>query len=232
MFCPQCGHEVLEGTTICPKCEFKFKESCNIKIDENEKEASHKMKGKYKVIISLVLVLIIGLLGYFGYNGYLKQQMKNYITEVNTYVSEIEGTIEDITIVNGAWDIVDKNFLDTDYVGVPYSIFNYAYNAVKSQVTVTFSDEFDDAEHAHNLVGEQYKKLREYEIKNSDMEEINDKVVKINSQYEDVYSDVILSEIGGNSTEIKNLKNDLAQLKRLIRDTTKEWKITLNNATE
>lgn len=219
--CPNCGKEILEGQDFCQECGTKIlasMENDNPKKG-NEETSNNLKKGKYKGLIALIVIVLIGVAGYFGYSSYSKQQMKDYVTEVNTYMTEINGTIQDLSFVNEAWDITESGSW-------------LYYGTVKSYARSMFSSNITNAETAFESIEKHYKTIQELEIKNPDMQMLKDEVEEVHLSYEKVYSMIILFESGGNTAEINNLKKYISELKTMINSVKDEWGIIIDTDTE
>ncbi len=95
MFCRNCGYENNEGAIFCKKCGYNFKSGS--KVPENIREHKKSKLSNKKVIIPILLILLvaIGVSGYFLYQNDRMQQMDKYMSDYNYQASQFKSKYDE-----------------------------------------------------------------------------------------------------------------------------------------
>lgn len=208
--CPNCGKEILEGQDFCQGCGINLLADMGKVSSEEGKQRN----SKHKSLITLLVIVLVVVAGYFGYSSYQKQQIKDYLTEAHTYMTEINDTTQNLYYVNEVWDIAEAG-----------SWMNYAI--VKEYGSNMFSEIIMKAEIAFETIEDLYGSLQEKKGSIKGMEEIDEQIEDLHLAYETAYSMIILFEYGGNSEEITKLKNETSELKKMINQMENEFGIVV-----
>lgn len=216
--CPKCSTEVSVNEKFCYRCGYSF-ENDKPAAEEMHKPESFLKSGKGKGVIALVVIVLIGAAGYFGYASHQRQQVQSYLTEANTYVTEIAETTIDLSYINDAWDITEAGSW-------------LYYGTVKSYAKTMFSSNINRAEDAFKSIESHYNTLKNMDTNGSDMQGVKEKVEDLHLAYETVYSMIVLFESGNNSAKISELKVVTSEFQTLIQNVADEWKITIDKEDE
>ena len=208
--CPNCGKEILEGQDFCQGC------GTNLLADMGKASSGEgkQRNSKHKGLITLLVIVLVVVAGYFGYSSYQKQQIKEYLTEAHTYMTEVNNTIQDLSFVNDAWDIAE----DGSWL---------YYGTVKTYARNMFSTQISNAENAFESIESIYKSLTEKVGTIDQMQEMEKKIEDVHLAYETAYSMIILFEYGGNFSEITKLRTEISELKTMINQMDDEFGIVV-----
>lgn len=218
--CPQCNTEVSLEEKFCHHCGYSFDSEIPTDKPTNNNDSEILVKkSKYKGIVILLAVVLIGLAGYLGYSSYQKNKIQSYLTEANAYITEIEETTTDLYFINEAWDITEAGSW-------------LYYGAVKSYAKNMFSSDIADAKEAFKSIETHYTALQEMDSNDSSLQDAKKKLEDLQQTYETAYSMIIVLENGNCSTQISQLKTITSEFKTIINDVADKWNITIENDQE
>ena len=208
--CSKCGTELQEGQAFCPECGNQITESnCDGNIAQYNKEIADKQrkKGKHKklkIVLSIILVVLVVVGGYFGYIYHLRQQVLGYAIETEKYIEAINDTKSDLSAANEAWNIVNNS-----------GSWLY-YGTLKSYARSMFSTNISNAKTANSKIVDLYNDIKEFEMDDSYVDDIKAKAQEVQDVYLSVYDSVIVNESGYSSSSLSNLSSKISELQKIV----------------
>jgi hypothetical protein len=132
--CPKCKKDMLKGSTICP--------NCGKTINTNKK----KIKFKFIIIISIVLIVLFALVGFVvykkvSYDRYLKEYSANFELINYLMLSNASESEKCMNLISKVWynTIYEKSDNETD----KYTKYSVDYSTIGLGIDYYFYDDFN-----------------------------------------------------------------------------------------
>lgn len=101
--CPECFVKLEKGTEICPKCGCNIKKAINEEKNIPQEKAGITKKQMAAAIVSAVVVISVIAAAVGIWRSY---KFKIFKEEADTFVSELEESIDQITVLAGEYNKV------------------------------------------------------------------------------------------------------------------------------